>query len=267
MSGRTAYLGVLAVLVLAGAGAAVVLRPASEAPELTLVNPGKFTGVAGPGSYYAYLDPAGEVNPLTYFDAGRPSCADGEDNDADGLVDAEDQGCAGEVDANERLAEAQPYTRTELSVKLKASGVMTLLPSDVRVQPVEKCAPLGPDGEVWCLLVSPRGAGPLQRGEVRAGGTELPLPLTIKLDAIAGYPGFDPRCEIGYTEHVYVAEVFDPAAGTVVFESARESEAPALRHCGEWTDFLNEALGLPAAVESRLVVSIRNDVGEAPQFR
>ena len=261
--GRLGYLATILVLFMAGVSAAVVLGDSPPPPVVT-PNPGRFTGVAGPGSFYEYLYPDGQPVPLAYFDAGRPSCADEEDNDLDGRTDAQDPECDGQSDANERLDGIQPYTPSSLPVKIKANGVITVRPSDLQVQPAEKCVE-GEDGP-WCLLISPRGAGPARRGSIEGHRITLPIPMTIKFDAVTGYPGFDPRCEVGYTENVYVGEDYDPETGVVVLETDADNAAPAATDCGEWTDAINSAIGLPGVGHSKLVITLRNEVGETPQL-
>lgn len=262
MKGRATYLVVIAALLAAATGAALVLSDAGKPEEMT--NPGKFTGVAGPGSIYQYVDAEGNPIPLASFDAGRPSCADTVDNDLDQRVDGDDPECDGDLDANERLDGVQPYLPSSLPVKIKANGVITLRPTDLQVQPAEKCIQNG--DEVWCVLVSPRGAGPARRGRVDGDRVTLPIPLTVKFDAVTGYPGFDPRCEVGYTENVYVDEDYDRKTGVAVLEIGDDNPAPAARNCGDWTSALNSALGLPGAARSKLIVTLRNDAGDAPGF-
>jgi len=227
------------------------------------VNAGIFTGTAGPGSSYRYVDRLGQAVPLAVLDIGHPSCADEEDNDLDGLVDRVDDGCVDDTDANERLPGHQPYTPSTLPVQIRSDGVITLRPSDLQVQPTEKC--IAGDAEPQCLSITPRGAGPARRGTIEGTTITMPIPITVKFDAVAGYPGFDPACEVGYSENVYSGE-YDEDTGVVVLETGPDNPVPAATDCGAWTDAINGALGLPGVGFGRLVVTVLDEAGDPPRI-
>jgi hypothetical protein len=261
--GRRVFLAATFVLLAAGVGAAVVL---SDPPpgSTRVTNPGTFTGTAGPGSHYRYVDRNGQAVPLAVLDIGRPSCADDEDNDLDGRTDRGDDGCADDSDANERLPGHQPYTPSTLPVRIKANGVITLRPSDLQVQPTEKCI-AGDDGP-QCVSITPRGAGPARRGTIEGDTITMPIPITVKLDAVTGYPGFDPACEVGYSENIYTGD-YDADTGVVVLETdPAANPVPAATGCGDWTDAINGALGLPGTGAGRLVVTVLDEAGDPPRF-
>jgi len=262
--GRAARAAIVTAGLVLGLTAATV--PSCEPPPKVVENPGRFTGVNGPGSFYEYLGADGGSDPVRSFDAGNPMCDDGIDNDADGLVDGgADPECVGDRDANERLAGGQPYLGTSLPVRIKADGVIVVRPRDVRVQPVEKCLDNG--GELWCLNIVPRGEGPVLHGSVTRDRITLPVPMAIHFDAISGYPGLDPRCKVGVTPNVYVAEDYDEATGTATFATGPGNVAPAMTNCGEWTDLLNAVLALPAVASSVLVTTIVDEQGEPLRLR
>jgi hypothetical protein len=92
----------------------------------------------------------------------------------------------------------------------------------------------------------------------------MPIPITVKFDAVTGYAGFDPVCEIGYSENLYTGP-YDAETGVVVLETGPDNPAPAATGCGAWTDTINAALGLPGTGAGRLVITVRDEAGRFPR--
>lgn len=116
-----------------------------------------------------------------------------------------------------------------------------------------------------CLSITPRGAGPARRGTVEGDTITMPIPITVKFDAVAGYPGFDPACEVGYSENLYTGD-YDAETGVVVLETGSDNPVPAATGCGTWTGAINAALGLPGTGAGRLVVTVRDEAGNSPRL-
>ena len=158
----------------------------------------------------------------------------------------------------------QAYGGSYLAATIEEDGRLFVDPADLRVEPTEKC--LVNNGELWCLNIVPQGTGPVREGIMTHDLVAFAIPMTIKFDLISGYPGFDPRCEIPYTENVYVGEDYDTETGVVVFETLPSNRAPAIENCGDWTGLLNAVLGLPATARSTLVVTMKNEAGEPVRY-
>lgn len=257
--GRRSGAAALAMLV---GGTLVGCGP--EPPREVIANPGVFTGVAGPGSFYQYLDADGVPTERSWFDAGNPMCANGIDDDADGQVDADDPECLAGDDANERLAGHQPYGGSRLATTIEADGHLIVDPADLHVEPVEKCLMSG--GELWCLNIVPQGTGPVREGIVTPDLAVLAIPMTIHFELISGYPGYDPACEVGYTENIYLADDYDESTGHLTLRTIPSNPAPAMTNCGDWTGLLNQVLGLPGTGHSELIVTLTDTTGAHPRF-
>jgi hypothetical protein len=260
--GRVGRVGGAAALAVLVGGAVVGCEP--DPPGEVVANPGIFTGVAGPGSFYQYLDADGVPTERSWFDAGNPMCANGIDDDADGRFDADDPECLADTDANERLAGHQPYSGSQLAATIEADGRLTIDPADLHVEPVEKCLMNGP--ELWCLNIIPQGTGPVREGIVTPELDAIAIPMTIRFELISGYPGYDPACEVGYTENVYVADDYDETTGRLTMRTIPWNPAPAMTNCGDWTGLFNTVLGLPGTGHSELIVTLTDATGAHPRF-
>ena len=262
MGPRARRVGAAAALaVLAGAAVA----GCEPAPPVVVENPGVFTGVAGPGSFYEYLDAGGNPTERSYFDAGNPMCANGIDDDADGQLDGADPQCDAPDDANERLDGVQAYGGSHLSTTIEEDGRIAIDPADLHVEPVEKCLMSG--GELWCLNIVPQGSGPVREGIFSPDLVAIAIPMTIKFDLISGYPGYDPDCSVDYAENVYVADDYDQDTGRLTLKTIAYNPVPAMTNCGDWTSLFNAVLGLPGTGRSELVVTLTNEAGEHPRHR
>lgn len=251
---------------MAGALGATVVACEPPPPPVVVENPGVFVGTNLSGSFYEYLDANGTPMERSFFDSANPACANDIDDDADGLVDTgADPDCDSPDDANERLDGVQDHRGSYLPTTIEADGKLRVDPGELVVEPMEKCLMNG--GELWCLNIQPHGAGPVREGIATRDHVVVAIPMTIKFDLISGYPGWDDRCEIPYTENVYVGDGYDEETGIVVLESAAYNPAPAIENCGDWTDLLNAVLGLPGTGHSTLVVEMRNAAGEVPRIR
>lgn len=253
-------IGVVAVLGVLG-GVAAGCEPA---PPVVVENPGEFVGVAGPGSFYEYLDADGIATPNSFFDAGNPMCANGIDDDADGRLDGADRQCAAPGDANERLDGVQAYGGSSLAVTIEEDGRILADPADLHVEPVEKCLVSG--GELWCLNIVPQGSGPVVEGVLTHDLVVLAIPMTIKFDLISGYPGFDPACSVGYAHNLYAADDYDQDTGRLTLKTIPTNPVPAMDNCGDWTGLLNAVLGLPGTGHSELAVTLTDASGDHPRY-
>lgn len=253
-----------AVALLAVVGGVVACEPP---PPVEVENPGVFTGTNEPGSFYEYLNADGVPMERSMFDSGNPACDNGIDDDADTQIDTAggDPECDSADDANERLDGVQEYGGSYLPVTIEEDGRIIVDPSELRVEPMEKCLMSG--GELWCLEIQPKGAGPVREGVVTPDLVVVPIPMTIDFDLISGYPGFDDRCAVGYTENIYFAEDYDEETGRLTLRTVPENPVPAIANCGQWTDLLNSVLGLPGTGRSELIVTMENADGETPRVR
>jgi len=59
------------------------------------------------------------------------------------------------------------------------------------------------------------------------------IPMTIRFELISGYPGYDPACEVSYTENVYVADDYDEATGRLTMRTIPWPPAPAMTNCDD----------------------------------
>jgi hypothetical protein len=228
-----------------------------------VTNPGRFTATAGPGSFLELVDGEGTPIPASHVDFGRPACADGKDNDLDGGVDAgSDPQCVGPGDANERLDGLQPAVASTLPIIVRRDGTVVVDPTDLVVQQREYCFDAG---DLWCTGITLRGAGPSRRGRITGSRVTIPIPITIKLDALTGFPGFDSDCEIPYIDSVFSGANYDETAGTVRLATSDVPVAPAA-DCGPWTEQVNAVLGLPTVGRSVIELTITNHNGDPIQL-
>ena len=242
-----------------GPGLAVVAAVGLAASCVT--NPGEFTATIGPGSFIELVDEAGQPNPESFLDIGNPACNDGADNDLDGAVDTgADPQCDSAGDANERLDGVQAYVPTTLPFQVEPDGHFTVQPTDLEILPVEHCVP-GTAGEVWCLAVTLRGAGPERQGSINGSHVELPIPITLKFDAVVGFPGFDPACASDYIDAPFSGDNYDEATGQVTVR-VENQRVLALTNCGDWTEVLNQVLGLPTVGQSTLELTLLDADGD-----
>jgi hypothetical protein len=233
-------------------------------PEPRPTNHGQFTGEALPGSFLELVDGNGAPIPASNVDFGRPACGDGKDNDVDGLADAADPACVGRADANERLPGLQEVVPTTLPVRVKPNGVVTVRPSDLVVQQREVCLDLG-TGEPWCTGITLRGAGPARRGSITRDTLTLPIPITIEMVGLSGFPTpLGPDCVIPYIDSVFTGS-YDEDTGVAEL-SVSDVSVERAPDCGAWTEAINGTLGLPTTGRSALVVSLRNDAGDPVRF-
>jgi hypothetical protein len=224
-----------------------------------VTNSGTFIATAGPGSYLEVVDTDGNPNPQSYLDIGNIACDDGVDNDLDGAVDSADGQCDGDHDANERLAGFQKRIPTTVPFEVEPSGHISIDPKKLSIQPVEHCVP-GTGGTVWCLAVTLHGSGPALDGKIQGRHVELPIPITIKFDALSGFPGLDPACETGHITAPFTGDDYDEATGRVTLH-VEGQVVPRLTNCGDWTEGLNAVLGLPALGRSTLVGTFLDEHG------
>jgi hypothetical protein len=262
--GRVCLLFVVGAVLALGGCARWPGRPPVPADLPSVTNPGRFTGTAGTGSFLELVDGEGAPIPASHVDFGRPACADGKDNDLDGDRDVgSDPQCAGADDANERLDGLQPAVPSTLPLGVRRNGTIVVDPTDLVIQQREYCLDIG---EIWCTGITLRGAGPSRRGFINGSRVTIPIPITIKLDALTGFPGFDPNCEIPHIESVFTGDDYDEATGTVTLTTSNVPVAPAA-DCGPWTDQINAVLGLPTVGRSVIELTIVNESGEPIQLR
>lgn len=248
--------GVAAVGALALTGAAGCF----SAPS----NPGAFTLVAGPSSWLETYDAAGSGYPASHVEFGAPACADGKDNDVDGVVDVSDDGCVGADDANERLPGRQAHVPTSVPVEVSPHGLVTLDPTQLVTQQREWCFDAG-TGEPWCTGITLRGAGPERWGAIDDDAIAVPLPITIELETVSGFPsGYGPDCILPYIDATFAGS-YDPTTGG--FEmSVEEVPVGAAPDCGVWTASVNAALGTPAMGRSVITGTLLDGDGRPVSF-
>jgi hypothetical protein len=244
---RRGTVGAAAVAVVALAGGCVT-------------NAGSFTATMRPGSFLEVLDGGGVPNPQSHIELGTPSCRNGVDDDLDGKTDAADQQCDATNDHNERLDGVQAFVAPTLPFQVASDGHFTVQPTDFVAQPVERCVP-ATGGAVWCVAITVKGTGGERQGSINGTRVRLPLPVTLKIDAVTGFPGFDPRCESDYINGPYAGEGYDQATGNVTEQVAHETWL-ALTNCGFYNATLNTLLGLPAESQSTLNWTLRNASGD-----
>lgn len=244
-----------------GRGAALLAAGLVAGCLATPANPGPFTATALPGSHIALVDETGATIPASYVDFGRPACADGRDNDVDGVADLGDAGCVNAEDANERLPGLQAYVPSTLPVTVNPSGVIVVDPTALVVQQREYCFDAG-TGAPWCTGITLQGSGPVRRGMIETDSTlTLPVPITIAMETVSGFPsGYGDGCVIPHIDAVLVGS-YDEQTGTAELHM---SGVPVERapDCGVWTDSVNAALGLPANGGATLVVRLLDAAGE-----
>jgi hypothetical protein len=239
-------------------------RPPRPADRPVVANPGRFTATAGPGSFLELVDSEGTPIAASHVDFGRPACSDGKDNDLDGGIDAgSDSQCVGADDANERLDGLQPAVASTLPLTVSRNGTIVVDPTELVVQQREYCFDAG---ELWCTGITLRGAGPRRLGRITGSSVTIPIPITIKLDALTGFPGFDSDCEIPYIDSVFSGRNDDANAGTVRL-ATRDVPVAAAADCGPWTDQVNAVLGLPTVGRSVIELTIANANGDPIQLR
>jgi hypothetical protein len=226
-----------------------------------VTNAGNFTATMRPGSFLETIDGGGVPNPQSHIELGTPACANGVDDDLDGMTDAADGHCDATNDNNERLDGVQAFVAPTLPFLVQSDGHFTVQPTAFAAQPVEHCVPAD-GGAVWCLAITVKGAGGERQGSINGTRVRLPLPVTLKFDAVTGFPGLNPLCESDYINGPYAGDPYDPATGNVTEQAAHETWL-ALTNCDPYNDTLNTLLGLPSDSESTLQWTLRNnDTGE-----
>jgi hypothetical protein len=229
-----------------------------------VTNAGDFTASMRPNSFLEVLDAGGAPNPASHFDFGTPGCANGIDDDLDGVVDGADGQCDATNDRNERLDGVQAFVAPTLPFHVESDGHFTVQPTALSAPPIERCVRNAATGNaVWCLSVTLKGAGGERQGSIRTDGNRvrLPLPATLKFDAVTGFPGLPATCETDYINGPYAGEGYDEATGNITEQVAHETW-PALTTCGSYNATLNTLLGLPAESQSTLNWTLRNASGQ-----
>ncbi|HET6950412.1 MAG TPA: hypothetical protein VFI47_08555 [Acidimicrobiales bacterium] len=246
-----------ATLIAAGGLVACALGPGDPARP---ADPRSYQATALAGSYIQLVDEVGERIPASYIPFGQAACDDGRDNDVDGMPDAGDGDCVGVDDANERLPGLQPYAPATLPLTVDAEGVIAVDPSDLVMPQSEWCTQVG-DDTPWCAGVTLRGTGPEQSGLYFTGTTPvLPLPVTIEIEALSGFPGgFGDRCAIRDIDSL-LAGPYDPVTGVATLRTT-DLAVDRATGCGAWTEGVNRVLGLPTTGNSTLVLTIVDDTG------
>jgi len=227
-------------------------------------SPGAFTLEAGPSSWLETHDASGNGYPASHVEFGAPACADGKENDLDGVTDVADGGCVGGDDANERLQGHQAHVPTSVPVEISRHGVITLDPTQLVSQQREWCLDAG-TGEPWCTGITLRGAGPDRWGAIDDDAIAIPLPITIELEALSGFPsGYGPDCVLPYIDATFAGS-YDPATGA--FEMAVEGvPVGAAPDCGVWTASVNAALGTPTTGRSVMTGTLLDGDGRPLSF-
>jgi hypothetical protein len=241
-----------------GVGAAAVAVVALTGGCVT--NAGSFTATMRPNSFLEVLDLNGVPNPHSHLDIGTPACGDGIDDDLDGVTDGADAQCDAANDHNERLNGVQAFVAPTLPFEVESDGHFHVQPTGFLAQPVERCMP-ATGGAVWCVAVTMKGSGGERQGSVNGTRVRLPLPATLKINAVTGFPGIDPLCETDYINGPYAGEGYDEATGNITEQVAHETW-PALTNCGPYNDMLDTFLGLPAESQSTLNWTLKNASGE-----
>jgi hypothetical protein len=222
-------------------------------------NPGEFTIGGQPGST---LTLTGD-GITSSFPLGTPACADGRDDDVDGLTDfGSDPQCDSAQDANERIDGVQAFVQGSWPVDIDANGVITADPADFSYQQRESCVAVG--SEVWCLGVTFRGTGAVQTGSITTTSVTIPASTVVELDAIVGFPGLPANCQIGPTSGTLSASSYNATTGETTLVMNDVSVA-AVTTCGDYNAPINANLGLPGESDSTLVAKILNDEGEPVQ--
>jgi hypothetical protein len=239
-------------------------QPPRPADRPVVTNPGRFTATAGPGSFLELVDSEGTPIAASHVAFGRPACADGKDNDLDGAPDAgSDRQCVGAEDANERLDGLQPAVASTLPLDVGRNGTIVVDPTRLVVQQREYCFDAG---ELWCTAITLRGAGPRRLGRITGSSLTVPIPITIELDALTGFPDFGSDCEIPYIDSVFSGRNYDESAGTVRLATS-DVPVAAAADCGPWTEEVNSVLGLPTVGDSVIELTIANRNGDPIQLR
>ena len=247
---------------LAAAGLVALLGAAGCFSEPA--NPGEFTLRVEPSSWLETTDGGGNPYPASHVEYGAPACADGVDNDLDGQADTGDDTCAGLDDANERLAGHQPFVPTSVPVEVNEHGVVFVDPADFVSQQREWCLDVGA-GEPWCTGITLRGSGERRWGAIDEDSLVIPLPITIELEAVSGFPsGYGPDCVLPHIDALFEG-TYDPDTGAVDLAVAGVPVGAA-PSCGEWTDAVNGSLGVPTTGRSVLTGTLLDADGRPVSF-
>jgi hypothetical protein len=228
-------------------------------------NPGWFTLRAEPSSWLETYDATGHAYPASHVEYGAPACADGVDNDLDGVADATDPTCVGTDDANERLPGHQQFVPTSVAIQVNDNGVLFVDPADFVSQQREWCLDAG-TGEPWCTGITLRGSGAPRWGSIDEDSIMIPLPITIELEAVSGFPsGYGPDCVLPHMDAVFEGS-YDPATGAVALavDAVPVGAAP---DCGAWTDAVNGALGVPTLGRSQATGTLLDADGDPVSFQ
>lgn len=221
-------------------------------------NPGSFTITMQEGSQFVIEEDDG-TSPRYILDIGTPACAEGTDNDLDGLVDTADPECDSATDNSERVNGVQAYTESTQPVQVAADGTMTYNPANMTAAPREQCFEVG--SELWCLQLTLAGVSGSKTGSVGAGGLTLPTSLEVQIDAATGFAGLGADCEIGPIEAGFVADSYNETTGESQYLET-DASVPAATGCGDWTGVINDYLGLPATGNAVLETTILNSNGQ-----